>query len=147
MRNFDKLNTNLRKYRRLRAKRFCSRSLFLSKGSVGLKSQSFFIADIDLIKACVLFLRKKLKKKGKIFVNLNANFSRTKKPLEMRMGKGKGTFRNNAFVIQPGRIFLEVEFRNVSEKKFKKIFYKVFYLLFFYRLKFPFRTLTVASKF
>lgn len=147
MRNFDKFNTNLKKYRRLRAKRYSNRSLFLAKGSVGLKAQSFFIADIALIKACVLFLRKKLKKKGKIFVNLNPNFSKTKKPLELRMGKGKGTFQNNSFVIQPGRIFLEVEFRGIGLKKFLKFFFKVYYLLFFYKLKLPFKSIVISSKF
>ena len=147
MRNFDKFNTNLKKYRRLRAKKYSSRVLFLSKGSVGLKSHSFFIADLIMIKALVLFLRKKLKKKGKIFVNLNFNFSKTKKPLEMRMGKGKGTFQTNSFVIQPGRVFLEVEFRNISEKKFYRFFLKVFHMLSFYKLKLPFRTSVIGSKF
>lgn len=146
MRSFEKFNMNLKKYRRLRAKRYGSRSLFLSNGSVGLKSHSFFIADLRTIKALVLFLRKKLKKKGKIFVNLNFNFSKTKKPLELRMGKGKGTFQTNSFVIQPGRVFLEVEFRNVNEKKFYKFFLKVFYMLSSYKSKLAFRTSVIGSK-
>ncbi|MGX7577212.1 50S ribosomal protein L16 [Candidatus Vidania fulgoroideorum] len=44
----------------------------------------------------------------------------TKKPLEVRMGNGKGNFLHNIFVIKPGRIIFEINSKN-SELSFKAL--------------------------
>jgi len=56
------------------------------------------------------FAVKKFKKKlALIYFNLNANIPVTKKPTEVRMGKGKGNPEYWAAVVEPGRIIFEID--------------------------------------
>jgi large subunit ribosomal protein L16 len=54
-------------------------------------------------------LKKKLKKRGVVISRIFAFLPRTSKPLEVRMGKGKGgRFRDNAVSVQPGQVLFEI---------------------------------------
>lgn len=57
-------------------------------------------------------LQKNFKKVEKFKFNLTLNKIRTKKPLDTRMGGGKGLLYDNQYFLKPGSILLE--FRNVS---------------------------------
>lgn len=46
--------------------------------------------------------KKRFKKKGKSFLGAHANKSVTKKPSEIRMGKGKGAINHYVFNVSPG---------------------------------------------
>ena len=56
-----------------------------------LKTQTFGKCTVNQIKAFKQIITKKTKKiKSQFFINIPTNFPITKKPLEVRMGKGKG---------------------------------------------------------
>ncbi|QJC35340.1 50S ribosomal protein L16 [Enterobacteriaceae endosymbiont of Donacia proxima] len=55
-----------------------------------------------------------MKRQGKIWIRIFPDKPITKKPLEVRMGKGKGNVEYWVALIQPGRILYEID--GVSEK-------------------------------
>lgn len=89
-----------------------NRSFFLVKGELGLKSlNSNFITQKEL-KSIFLFVKKNLKKSGQIFFNFMPNHIITKKPIETRMGKGKGNKEQYAAFIPKGRVFITLSALN-----------------------------------
>lgn len=63
-------------------------------------------------KALIFFLKKKLKFYSKLYLRLNLIFKMTKKPIGVRMGKGKGGLDLSYIFIRKGRIFFEFGFKN-----------------------------------
>ena len=53
-------------------------------------------------------INKLIKKRGKNFIKIFPNIGISKKPREIRMGKGKGAVEYWAAVVKPGRIMFEV---------------------------------------
>lgn len=79
------------KLRKGKLKKFKYIVKHLKFGTIGLQAaQSGIIKSNQLLaaKQCIL---KKIKKKGKLWVNVFANLSVTSKPIGTRMGKGKGS--------------------------------------------------------
>jgi large subunit ribosomal protein L16 len=83
-------------------------------------------------KAILFFLKKKLKIFTKIFIRLTKSIQNTKKPIGVRMGKGKGALNDYYFPVEKGQIFLEIYFNYRSYaidkllvKKLKTILYYV----------------------
>ena len=56
---------------------------------------------------CYNYIAKK-GKSGKLFINIFPQLARTKKPLEVRMGSGKGAPEGWVAVVQRGRVMFEV---------------------------------------
>ena len=54
-------------------------------------------------------VNKIMKKKGKVKINIFPNTQLTKKPLEVRMGKGKGNIDRWVFKVRSGTILCEIE--------------------------------------
>jgi large subunit ribosomal protein L16 len=50
-----------------------------------------------------------MKREGQLWIKIFPDKPITKKPLEVRMGKGKGAVEYWAAVVKPGRIMFEVE--------------------------------------
>ena len=61
-------------------------------------------------KSLIFFLRKRLKFIGKLFVRFYPQFQNTKKPIGVRMGKGKGSLNDYYIYVEKGQIFLEFGF-------------------------------------
>jgi large subunit ribosomal protein L16 len=61
------------------------------------------------IEAARVALTRYLKRGGKVWIRVFPDKPLTKKPLETRMGKGKGAPEMWVAVIQPGRILFEME--------------------------------------
>jgi len=61
-----------------------------------------------------------MKRVGKVYIRVFPDKPITKKPLEVRMGKGKGSVEYWVAQIQPGRMLYEVE--GVSEEVARKAF-------------------------
>ena len=59
-------------------------------------------------------MTREMKRGGKVFIRVFPDKPITKKPAEVRMGKGKGSLEYWAAVVRPGRILFEVD--GVSEK-------------------------------
>jgi len=105
------------KYKKLHKKKFRQfkyKTLFLKFGTVGLKAlECSYISSFQL-KAIAFILSKKLKRKGKIWYNVFPNYPVTAKPIEVRMGKGKGNLKHWSGFVNSGSIILEV-ISNISE--------------------------------
>jgi large subunit ribosomal protein L16 len=80
----------------------------LDFGTIGLKSlESGFISARQL-EAARQAIARKIKKKGKLWIKVYPNLPITKKPTEVRMGKGKGNISHWAAKIKGGSIIFEV---------------------------------------
>lgn len=61
------------------------------------------------IEAARMAIQRKVKRAGKLYIRVFPDKPVTKKPLETRMGKGKGAVEGWVAVIQPGRVLYEIE--------------------------------------
>ena len=61
-----------------------------------------------------------VKRQGKIWIRIFPDVPVTKKPLEVRMGKGKGNVEYWVCKIQPGRVLYEME--GVDEETAREAF-------------------------
>nr|QYC61847.1 ribosomal protein L16 [Actinocyclus sp. mgcode 4] len=99
------------KFKKLHKKKFRQfkyKTLFLKFGTIGLKAlECSYISSFQL-KSITFALSKKLKKKGKIWYNVFPNSPITAKPIEVRMGKGKGSLKHWSGFVNSGFIILEV---------------------------------------
>ena len=83
-------------------------------GSFALKSIDGALLTSRQIEAAHVALTRFMKREGKVWIRVFPDKPITKKPLEVRMGKGKGAVEYYAAVIKPGRILFEAE--GVSEE-------------------------------
>ena len=61
------------------------------------------------IEACRVSINRELKRKGKLWCRVFPDKPYSKKPLEVRMGKGKGAPDHWVAVVRPGKILFEME--------------------------------------
>lgn len=85
-----------------------SNKLKLNFGTFGLKAlESGYLTSKQLESARQTLLRQ-MSKKGKIWTKIVLNKPVTKKPLEVRMGKGKGSLSHKVARVKGGSIIFEV---------------------------------------
>ena len=72
------------------------------------------------IEACRITMSRYFRRGGKIYIRIFPDKPISKKPLEVRMGKGKGAVDHWVSVVKPGRILFEVA--NVTEAQAKEAF-------------------------
>lgn len=78
-------------------------------GQYGLQAmERAWITNIQ-IEACRVSINRNLKRKGKLWIRIFPDKPYTKKPLEVRMGKGKGGVEGWVAVVRPGRILFELD--------------------------------------
>ena len=100
--------TKYRKQQKGRMKGVAHRGALLSNGTFGIKSlDSAFITSRQIESARVAATRY-MKREGQLWIKIFPANPITKKPLEVRMGKGKGAVEYWAAVVKPGRIMFEV---------------------------------------
>ncbi|GAB6281603.1 MAG: 50S ribosomal protein L16 [Ignavibacterium sp.] len=80
----------------------------LSFGDFGLKALEPHWITSRQIEACRVALSRKMKRDGKVWIRIFPDKPVSKKPLETRMGKGKGAPEFWVAVVKPGRILFEV---------------------------------------
>jgi large subunit ribosomal protein L16 len=81
----------------------------LEFGEYGLQSlQRAWVTNVQ-IEACRVAVNRALKRKGKMWIRIFPDKSITKKPLEVRMGKGKAAVDKWVAVVKPGRMLFEVD--------------------------------------
>ncbi|WWO97780.1 MAG: 50S ribosomal protein L16 [Candidatus Dasytiphilus stammeri] len=78
-------------------------------GSFGLKAITRGQLTSRQIEAARRALNRAIKRQGKIWIRVFPDKPMTKKPLEVRMGKGKGNVEYWVAVIQPGKIIYEMD--------------------------------------
>ncbi len=60
------------------------------------------------IEACRVAINRYFQRRGKVWIRIFPHKPVTKKPAEVRMGKGKGAVDHYVAVVRPGRILFEV---------------------------------------
>ena len=80
----------------------------LSNGMFGIKSVDQNLLTSRQIEAARIAATRYMKREGQLWIKVFPDKPITKKPLEVRMGKGKGAPDHFVAVIKPGRILFEV---------------------------------------
>jgi large subunit ribosomal protein L16 len=83
-------------------------------GEYGLMSLERCWLDTKQIEAARVAINRNMKRRGKVWIRIFPQKSFTKKPLETRMGKGKGPLESWVAVIRPANVLFEVD--GVPEK-------------------------------
>ena len=78
-------------------------------GEYGLKALGDAWITSRQIEAARIALTRKVKRGGKIWIRIFPDKPITKKPAEVRMGKGKGAPEMWVAVVKPGRVLFELE--------------------------------------
>ena len=78
-------------------------------GDYGIKSLEAGWITNRQIEAARIAMTRKIKRGGKVWINVFPDKSYTKKPAETRMGKGKGNPEYWVAVVKPGRIMFELQ--------------------------------------
>ncbi|MFO1489687.1 MAG: 50S ribosomal protein L16 [Kiritimatiellia bacterium] len=85
-----------------------TRGQTLAFGEFGLQAMAReYITNIQ-IEACRVAINRNLKRKGKVWIRVFPDIPYTKKPLETRMGRGKGNMEHWVCRVKPGRILFEI---------------------------------------
>ena len=83
-------------------------------GEYGLQALERCWLDTKQIEAARVAVTRFMKRRGKVWIRIFPDKSFTKKPLETRMGKGKGPLESWVAVIKPATVLFEVD--GVTEK-------------------------------
>ena len=78
-------------------------------GEYGLMSLERCWLDTQPIEAARVAINRNMKRRGKVWIRVFPQKSYTKKPLETRMGKGKGPLESWVAVIRPANVLFEVD--------------------------------------
>ena len=100
------------KYRRMqkgRMKGNSQRGNQLAFGSFGIKAQESAWITGRQIEAARQAITRHMKREGQLWIRIFPAKPITKKPAEVRMGKGKGAPEGFVYPITPGRIIFEIE--------------------------------------
>ena len=100
--------TKFRKVQKGRMKGNTGRGHQLSYGMFGIKSLDSDFLTSRQIEAARIAATRYMKREGQLWIKIFPDKPITKKPLEVRMGKGKGAVEYWAAVVRPGRILFEV---------------------------------------
>lgn len=100
--------TKFRKAQKGRMKGNSGRGNQLSNGMFGIKSLDSCFLTSRQIEAARIAATRYMKRQGQLWIKIFPDKPITKKPLEVRMGKGKGAPEYFVAVVKPGRIMFEV---------------------------------------
>ena len=100
--------TKFRKAQKGRMKGLSQRGSQLSNGMFGVKSTDSHFVTSRQIEAVRRVITRKLKRTGQLWIRVFPHIPVTKKPVEVRMGKGKGPVDRWVAVVKPGTIIYEV---------------------------------------
>ena len=98
-----------RKQQRGRMKGQAERGGTLSFGEFGLQAVECGYLSAKQIEAARIAMTRYVKRVGKMWIRIFPDKPVTKKPAEVRMGKGKGPHEGWVAVIKPGRVLYEME--------------------------------------
>ncbi len=86
-----------------------SRGATVAFGEYGLQALQRCWLDTKQIEAARVAVTRFMKRRGKVWIRIFPDKSFTKKPLETRMGKGKGPLESWVAVIRPANVLFEVD--------------------------------------
>ncbi len=112
--------TKFRKQHKGRNRGLATTGSSVSFGEFGLKSTARGRITARQIEAARRAISRHVKRGGKLWIRVFPDKPISKKPLEVRMGKGKGNVEYWVAQIQPGRMLYEIE--GVSEELAREAF-------------------------
>ncbi|HPD65687.1 MAG TPA: 50S ribosomal protein L16 [Bacteroidia bacterium] len=101
--------SKFRKVQKGRIKGVAIKGAEIAYGSFGLKGLEPARITSNQIEAARIAINRYLKREGKMWIRLFPDKPITKKPAEVRMGKGKGNPEYWVAVCKPGKIIFEIE--------------------------------------
>lgn len=129
--------TKYRKQMKGRNRGKAMRGSSLAYGNIGIKALELGRIDSRQIEAARIALTRHIKRTGKVWIRVFPDKPLTAKPLEVRMGKGKGAVEKWVMNIKPGRIIYEIT--GVEEQMAREA-------LMLAQSKLPFRTKIITSE-
>ena len=106
---FQPKRTKYRKYQKGRVGGIKPNNTSLQFGQYGIKSLEAARVRANTLEAVRRAMTRKFKRTGQIWIRTFPDIPITAKPLEVRMGKGKGSTAYWACRVQPGQILYEIE--------------------------------------
>jgi len=100
--------TKFRKQHRGRTRGLSKGQVEVQYGDFGLKALEPGWLTNRQIEAARIAMTRKIKRGGKVWINVFPDKPYTKKPAETRMGSGKGTPEGWVAVVKPGRVMFEL---------------------------------------
>jgi len=101
--------TKYRKQHKMKMKGNATRGHELAFGSFGIKAMEGVWMTARQIEAARIAVTRFMKREGQIWIRIFPDKPITKKPAEVRMGKGKGAPEHWVAVVKPGTIIFEAE--------------------------------------
>ena len=98
-----------RKQQKGRMKGISYRGCHLDHGEFGLQAVECGTISSKQIEAARIAMTRRVKRGGKMWIKIFPDKPFTKKPAEVRMGKGKGSPEGWVAVVRPGRVLYEME--------------------------------------
>ena len=114
------IRTKFRKQHKGRIRGFATSAVSLHFGQYGLKALEPERVTARQIEAARRALTRHMKRSGQVWIRVFPDVPVTKKPLEVRMGSGKGSVELWVARVKPGRIIFEVD--GVSEQIAREAF-------------------------
>jgi large subunit ribosomal protein L16 len=112
--------TKFRKVQKSRNRGLAYSGNEVSFGEYGLKAVQHGLLTARQIESARRAITRHVKRGGKLFIRVFPDKPITRKPIEVRMGSGKGNVEFWATPIQPGRVIYEIE--GVSEEAAREAF-------------------------
>jgi large subunit ribosomal protein L16 len=101
--------TKFRKVQKGRVKGLAHRGSSLAFGTFGVKALEPVWLTARQIEAARIAMTRAMKRQGQVWIRVFPDKPITKKPAEVRMGKGKGSPEYWAAVVKPGKILFEID--------------------------------------
>ena len=101
--------TKFRKQHKMRNRGIATRGAAVSFGEFGLKAMGHCRITARQIESARRAINRCLKRGGKVWIRIFPDKPITQKPLEVRMGSGKGNVEYWVAQIQPGKVLYEIE--------------------------------------
>lgn len=101
--------TKFRKMQKGRIKGAAKGGYTLNFGSYGLKAQAPARVTARQIEAARRAMTRQMKRAGRVWIRIFPDVPVSKKPTEVRMGKGKGVPEFWAAKVKPGRVMFEID--------------------------------------
>ena len=92
----------------------------LAFGDFGLVAKEGAWVTSNQLEACRIAITRYLDRTGKVWIKVFPHLAKTKKPLEVRMGSGKGNVEGYVAVVKEGVILFEIA--GVTEEQAKEAF-------------------------
>ena len=116
-----------RKQQKGRMKGAANRGNSITFGEFAIQATSCGYVTNRQIEAARIAMTRKIKRGGQVWIKIFPDKVLTKKPAEVRMGKGKGSPEHWVAVIKPGRVMFEIKHEDpeLSKQALKLAMYKL----------------------